>query len=254
MAPDAASAAGAFIELWRRLTGALPGGWSRDIEGGIAAVTGVEGPGFNGVWVDTSAPDPAMIARLLDDVEAAGFGCCLQYRPGAEHALADLAATRAMTRDADIPLMVRDGADGGAELATGPRLQIRQLGTDEGNLAAVIASEGFEAPIEPFLALLTPRVLSVPGVRCYVGTVDGEPVTTGIAVTFGDSVGVFNIATPPRHRRRGYGAAVTGRAVADGLAAGATWAWLQSTPEGYPVYERLGFRTVERWHCWVATD
>jgi N-acetylglutamate synthase len=66
-----------------------------------------------------------------------------------------------------------------------------------------------------------------------------------------DHVGVFNVATPSRHRRRGYGAAVTARVVADGVAAGASWAWLQSSPSGYAIYERLGFRTLERWLTWV---
>jgi hypothetical protein len=44
---------------------------------------------------------------------------------------------------------------------------------------------------------------------------------------------------------------VTARAAADGFAAGATWAWLQSSTTGYHVYEALGFRTLERWLCWV---
>jgi hypothetical protein len=50
----------------------------------------------------------------------------------------------------------------------------------------------------------------------------------------------------------GYGAAVTVRAVADGLAAGAKWSWLQSSALGYATYARLGFETVETWPCWVA--
>jgi predicted GNAT family acetyltransferase len=79
-------------------------------------------------------------------------------------------------------------------------------------------------------------------------------VTTGMGLTIGSYVGVFNIATPPARRRRGYGAAVTVRAVADGVAAGARWAWLQSSGAGYPVYDRLGFRTTEDWNCWLSTS
>ena len=85
-----------------------------------------------------------------------------------------------------------------------------------------------------------------------MGEADGHPVTTGIGVTLGAFVGIFNVATPPAHRRRGYGAAVTARAVSDGLAAGASWSWLQSSPPGYQVYQRLGFRTVESWHTWLS--
>lgn len=54
------------------------------------------------------------------------------------------------------------------------------------------------------------------------------------------------------HRRHGYGAAITGRAVHDGLAQGARWAWLQSSADGYGIYQKLGFRTQESWECWVA--
>jgi predicted GNAT family acetyltransferase len=84
-----------------------------------------------------------------------------------------------------------------------------------------------------------------------VGEVDGEIVTTALGTVFGDCVGVFNVATPEAHRRRGHGAAITARVVTDGLAAGADWAWLQSSEVGYRVYEALGFETVERWSCWV---
>ena len=115
------------------------------------------------------------------------------------------------------------------------------------------AASGFEAPEQLFRQLATADVLGVPGVRCYVGEVGGHAVTTGIGVTQGDWVGVFNIATPQLHRRRGYGAAITARAVADGLAAGARWSWLQSSPLGFATYGRLGFRTIETWPCWVST-
>jgi predicted GNAT family acetyltransferase len=107
-------------------------------------------------------------------------------------------------------------------------------------------------PEELFVQLISPDMLRLPGVRCYLGEVDGRAVTTGLGVTVGDFVGVFNIATPPAHRRQGYGAAVTVRAVADGVAAGAKWSWLQSSPAGYATYARLGFQTAETWPCWVA--
>ena len=37
----------------------------------------------------------------------------------------------------------------------------------------------------------------------------------------------------------------------DGFESGATWSWLQSSEAGYTLYERLGFRTVARWPCWL---
>jgi N-acetylglutamate synthase len=78
-------------------------------------------------------------------------------------------------------------------------------------------------------------------------------VTTGLGLTIGDHVGVFSIATPPEQRRRGYGAAITARIVADGYTAGARWAWLQSSKDGYGLYEQLGFITIATWECWIAS-
>jgi len=131
-------------------------------------------------------------------------------------------------------------------------LVIRELLPDEAPLHAQMAAAGFQVPPEMFLQLMTPEVLATPGVRCYLGEAGGQPVTTGVGVKLGSNVAIFSIATPPDHRRRGYGAAVTARAVADGLAAGAQWSSLQSSTDGYKVYESLGFRFVEAWTCWVA--
>ncbi len=252
MSIDADVAASALIDAWRHLVAEVPDGWSRHDGGILAAVTGVQVPSLNGVWVGRVDAGSDTIAGLLDQVAATGLPHCLQSRPGAAQQADGLAAERSMRRDEIIPLMVVERASTPSPTAAADRLVIRELAPDEANLHATVAAAGFEVPAEPFLQLMTPRVLSASGVRCYVGEVGGEPVTTGLGVTLGTSVGIFNIATPPAHRRRGFGAAVTARAVADGFATGATWSWLQATRDGFPVYERLGFRTVEGWRCWVA--
>jgi predicted GNAT family acetyltransferase len=69
-------------------------------------------------------------------------------------------------------------------------------------------------------------------------------VTTGFGVRTGNTIGVYNIATLEMARRRGYGAAMTARVVADGAADGCDVAILQASEMGRPIYERLGFRTV----------
>jgi GNAT superfamily N-acetyltransferase len=131
-------------------------------------------------------------------------------------------------------------------------LEIRELAPEAVHEHVTIGASGFGAPEELFSQLATSALLRLPGVRCYVGEVDGEPVTTGIGLTLYPFVAIFSIATPPAYRGQGYAGAVTARAVADGLSDGAEWAWLQSSPAGYPVYARLGFKTVERWSSWVS--
>jgi ribosomal protein S18 acetylase RimI-like enzyme len=209
-------------------------------------------PTLNGVWVRTEDADVEDVSDLLDQVGATGLPHCLQFRPGASARLAELVASRRMAHLEDIPLMVVEDAGrlGAAQNVSG--LVIRELAPREAELHARVAALGFEVPPDTFLQLMTPPLLAAPGVRCYVGEVDGQPVTTGLGVTLGSRVGIFNIATLPEHRRRGYAAAITARAVEDGFDAGAKWSFLQSSEQGYKVYERLGFRTTEAWPCWIA--
>jgi len=244
--------AGALSETWQLLAGALPGAWVARDGGAIAWVSGVGLPTLNGVWTERADADLAAVAGLLDRVAATGLPYCLQVRPAVGSALARLAAGRSMAQEEQVPLMVREDPGGISGLRWPDGLAIRQLSPAEAQVHAGVAAAGFEAPEQLFRQLMTTGVLGLAGLRCYVGEVGGQAVTTGMGITLDDCVGVFSIATPPPHRRRGYGAAITARAVADGLAAGARWSWLQSSPLGYATYCRLGFRTIETWPCWVS--
>jgi N-acetylglutamate synthase len=157
-----------------------------------------------------------------------------------------------MVEEEPIPLMVLEDLQHLTRAQEVEHLRIRQLIAEEAPLHVQIAARGFEASEEVFAQLITPAVLARPGTRCYVGTIGEDAVTTGMGVTLGDFVAVFNIATPPEHRGHGFGAAVTARAVSDGFAHGARWSYLQSSVAGFSVYNNLGFDTVERWACWVS--
>lgn len=106
------------------------------------------------------------------------------------------------------------------------------------------AAGGFGMPREWLQAIVSDDLLEAPGVTGYVGYTDGQPVTAGLAVRTGRTIGVYNIATIESARRRGHGAAMTMRIVDDGAAAGCDVAILQASSMGQPIYERLGFRTV----------
>jgi len=133
-----------------------------------------------------------------------------------------------------------------------PGLAVRKIEPRDARLHAEIAAAGFGEELDFFVRLLPPAVIASEGMRVYVGEVGGELVSTALGVTRDGAVGIFNVATTAAHRRRGYGAALTARVIQDGVAGGASWAWLQSTTSGYGVYEALGFRTLERWGCWVS--
>lgn len=79
----------------------------------------------------------------------------------------------------------------------------------------------------------------------YVGYVNGEPVATAATVIGGGAVGVYNVATVPGHQRRGYGETVMRYALQQArLEHGLSRTILQSTPDGFQLYQRMGYRTV----------
>ena len=107
-----------------------------------------------------------------------------------------------------------------------------------------MVADVFDSTVEDIAAFTPAGLVDLDNVAIYLGHVDGEPVATSLAVTAEGVVTLFNVATAPEARRRGYGAAMT---MAPALAArsqGVAVAALQSTEAGFPVYERLGYRTV----------
>ena len=80
--------------------------------------------------------------------------------------------------------------------------------------------------------------------RTFLATAEGMPVATSLGMVVDDVVGIYNVATAPDARRRGFGGAITAAAMAYGRELGARWAILESSPMGVSVYERLGFRQV----------
>ncbi|MGA3215136.1 MAG: GNAT family N-acetyltransferase [Acidimicrobiales bacterium] len=248
---DPDTVAAAFADTAQHMFSTASDGWLYRGAGVLAGATGAPLAMLNGIWAESSDPDPGTVAEMLDRLADSGLPHCMQLRPGSSDEIALKARSRAMAQQEKIPLMVLEDP---TRLSTASQLDgltIRELSPAEGALHVRIAAGAFGMPEELFARVVTPELLSLAGVHCYIGEVDGESVTTGMGVTLAQCVGIFNIATSSAHRGRGYGTAMTARVASDGLAEGVGWAWLQSSPAGYGVYERLGFRTIERWDCWV---
>ncbi len=84
--------------------------------------------------------------------------------------------------------------------------------------------------------------------RHLLGRWHGAPVATVSLLVHPEEVaGVYFVSTTPAERRRGIGAVVTARAMAEARALGCTTAVLGSSPMGEGVYRRLGFEEVFRY-------
>lgn len=201
-------------------------------------------PQFNAIWPLDDAAAAAALPDAIAEIESLGISPGVLLRDGRAPACAETARALGLTAEEVEPGM----AVAAAELAAPevPDLEILRIVTPDGLAQALaIAVDGFGIPAEILAPLYGLDVEAVEGMAVYLGRVDGRDVSTSVGVTLGATVGIFNVATPPEHRGRGYGAALTAAAAQEGFAAGADLAWLQSSPLGLPVYRRLGFREVE---------
>jgi len=234
-----------------------PGAISRR-EGGVATVlTGLPILLFNQVIIESEDASGAAIERAVAQARSRGSAFVVNLRVGEDDAWLDLVGRLGLvplSPEPWIPGMALHPVPVGATPPPAGH-EIREV-TDEAGIEDHIltASTGFELPESILRGFLTPEVVARPDVTVYVGYTDGVPVSTGLGLRTGRTIGVYNIATIPSYRKRGYGAAMSARIADDGVAAGCDVAILQSSEMGYPVYARLGYRTVVRYMGYVEPD
>jgi ribosomal protein S18 acetylase RimI-like enzyme len=253
MSSDGERLHAALSVAWERLCGVLEGARFEHRDGYLWTVCpSVPVPQFNGVWPTDDSGAPALESALAE-VSDLGLPYSLQVRAGRTPAFEQEAERLGLVVQTEMPGMLVESDE--LQNVEVDGLQLIRVRTGDGLAQALaIAAEGFGAPPEIFTPLYTPEVVEVGGLEIYVGRAGEIDVTTGVGFTTGDAVGIFTIATPPAHRGRGYGAAVTACAAREGFAAGAKFAYLQSSTHGYGVYKRLGFYEVERYLLYTAPE
>jgi ribosomal protein S18 acetylase RimI-like enzyme len=128
-----------------------------------------------------------------------------------------------------------------------PTLEVRRVGDIATREAfCAIGSVCFHVPLVWFREVFDNRQVWS-RFAAYVGYHNEDPVSTAAIVLGGDAMGVYNVATIPGQQRRGYGEAVMRYALAETRREhGLERSILQSTPAGYRLYERMGYRQITR--------
>lgn len=219
----------------------------------LAVETGSSIPTFNPVFVRHVPRDAAALVRRVVDRS-------VPVVVTANPAIADIdrlvaAATEtglvqrprlpgmALAGLADLADLESRGTDTAVEIE--PPLAIETVATSaRWRTYFDVICRGFGVPQELVGRLTDPAIYEFDHIAGFLGFVGAKAVTTSLAYLEGDTVGIYNVATLPAHRRRGLGEAMTWAACEWGRQHGAEVAVLQASEMGYPIYERMGFREV----------
>lgn len=107
--------------------------------------------------------------------------------------------------------------------------------------------ESFGVPRDLAERCFPPRYLDLENVDNVIAHVDGEPVAIATVFESTGVAGVYNVATLPAHRGKGYGECVTWSVIQRAQKRGCHSAVLQSSEMGFRVYQRMGFEVVRNY-------
>jgi ribosomal protein S18 acetylase RimI-like enzyme len=249
--PESVESVEQLATVWRAMVlDRDPGADVRDLPGIAVRWADCRFPFWNCVTLTTDGADPDTLAR---DLARAADIMRAKRHPGFLWLFEDLLDGDA--RAALHPAAERAGlayAFPGTGMAgdlpplpepTHPDLVFARVATDDQVLAyADLNSRAYGFALEDGRDGLAGSRLWTTRVHAYLGLREGEPVTCAVAVEADGRLFVALVATDPRWQRRGYGEAVTRKALYEGgRATGLTRATLHATAAGAPVYPRIGF-------------
>lgn len=251
-AGEVSDAVAAYHDVWRDMTLCFRGG-RYDVDRGVArARTGVTAPAFNGAWAVGESVAADAVLDAAHEFSRGDLPWNVQLRPGYPAELDAALNELGLVVTADVPFMVLTDPSKLRAAVDAAALRVRSaesfLDLDQ---VLTLLEQGFEMPTAITREQFPVRVFALPDSTTWIGSADGDDVTTAFGAIRRQQCGVFNVATPARARGHGYGGAVTAATVLAALDAGARGAFLQSSPMGLSVYERLGFVTVEHWRQWM---
>ena len=241
-------------ESFRVIAASRSEGELRELRGVSIASSGVTFQMFNAAFLSAPVAHDAELAQriMLPKVHfnARGlewaFWVCEDWMPPATRRRSRIAFEKqGLRHSVDLPGMVAEEVR--PPVRRLPRIEVRRVtGGEVRDAFCTIGSYCFHVPL-PWFREVFDNDSVWERFAAYVGYVGGEPVSTAAAVLGGGAVGIYNVATMPGHQRRGYGEAVMRHALEAACREhGVSKCILQSTPAGFRLYERMGFRTVTR--------
>lgn len=239
-----------YFEFFRAMARLSPDGLIEESDGLLLARSGPQLP-FNNFAAPTSAPrDPAALLERARCFFATSGVTWMLSTTDETVALSHVARAAGMQPGQE-PGMLLAPIAGIPPVAPGLSIEVVSNVTTLRVYNDTMTSGFGSGPWAQHELLDSRALIDAIGITNYLGRVDGEPVATALLFSCHRIAGLFNISTAPAYRGRGFGAAMTWRAAADGAADGCLGAYLQASEMGAPVYARLGFLPVRTYRTWL---
>jgi ribosomal protein S18 acetylase RimI-like enzyme len=134
-------------------------------------------------------------------------------------------------------------------------LDIRRV-SSAGELAHFqeIVEKSYSLPAGSGPFVVTERLVNMPDTEMFVGYADNQPACTSMLIKTGPVAGIYWVATLERFRNRGFGRAITAESLVAGKNRGCTFASLQASVMGKPVYRRIGFDNPYNYQNYNSPD
>jgi hypothetical protein len=97
-------------------------------------------------------------------------------------------------------------------------------------------------------------LLDAPALNFFVAYRRDLPISGVTTTGAGRLVGIWSMSTPPDKQRQGAGQAILIAAMQDHIKRGAETFYLVATAAGKPLYDKLGFETIDELSIWLAGE
>ena len=216
----------------------------------LLGLTGGPTADFNMCLFDDSPNLAEIVADSVARVRSRGLPALFMLSSEASRSLGGRSAELGLSSVGEAPLMIFSGEI--PELTPGYEV-VRvtdELGVHE---VANMVATAFELDREWVGKTFASKRLAESSTAFYLARAADRPMSTVTTSGSGGTVGIWSMATPPDFQRRGAGKAALLGAMAHSRSKGAHTFYLIATPAGKPLYDSVGFRTVETFPMYVLS-
>ena len=242
-----------------RLLGLLPSSRTESLRGCLCVSTGVPIADQNFVWGCPKEDQGREISRAVSFFQEEGVPFTWWISPSTDSPEVRKALVRhGLKERCAPPAMALDLPPGAASDELPPSVTVRGVfSSEDARTWALCSLEGFssgrehEETFSAFAAGFLPEPFRQ-SFRLLTLLYGESPAATALVSLTGETAGLYFFSTVPAFRRKGLGRMLLSRCIEEARASGCSLMTLQSSPDGYPLYLKAGFRDCFRFSVFSA--